>query len=199
MNRLCIFAAALLLLPACSTILDRSTQEVRFETPGAKESMCRVTTGKEGVSYRVHPPEEIILMKTDQQLEVECLADGHRKRTVLIEPVLSSNTFLNFGNGFVPGFALDEHTNAHYVYPDVIAVDFSNIPFKKAEQPAYAVNPSAPSLEHIDPTTGSFPAIHDSDLEPPAPLSERQSKITYSDNQNVTQVYSEPLPTEPVK
>ncbi len=151
-----------------------------FTTPGAVNSMCEIDTGE--VSYKVHPPEEIIMMKTDDQLEVRCLADGNREKIAIIEPVLSNNTFLNLGNGFVPGFALDEHTKAHYIYPDEIIVDFTNIPFKKARQPSYAVNPAAPNIEHIDPTMGGFPAINNSDLDGAPVLKERQSKAYLTNN-----------------
>ncbi len=140
--------------------------------------MCLLKTGH--VTYRVHPPEDITLMKTDQELEVECYADGNRQKTVMVRPLLSSNTFLNLGNGFVPGFALDEHTNAHYLYPDVIAVDFSNIPYQKSAQPHYALNPASPNIEDIDPKRGGMPAIHSSDMDEPAPLEERQSRAFYS-------------------
>lgn len=194
MNRFWLFPA-LLILSSCSTVLDHSTQEVMFETPGAVNSMCKIDTGD--VSYKVHPPEEIIMMKTDDRLEVRCFADGHRQKTVMIEPVLSNNTFLNVSNGFVPGFALDEHTNAHYLYPDVIKIDFTNIPFEKAEQPAYAVNPSAPPIEHLAPKKGVLPAISNEDLQAPEPLKERQSKAYYTNTPET--IYGKELYKEPEK
>ena len=177
MNRFWLLAA-LLILPSCSTLLDRSTQEVQFETPGAVNSMCKIDTGE--VSYKVHPPETITMMKTNDKLEVRCFADGHGQKTLLVEPVLSNNTFLNVSNGFVPGFAIDEHTKAHYIYPNVIVIDFESIPFQKAEQPPYSVNPAAPPIQYLDPKKGSLPAINDSDLAAPKTLQERQSRAYYT-------------------
>ncbi len=189
------FLPALFLMTACSTMMDRTTQEVDFKTPGAKNSMCLLDTGS--VSYKVFPPEKIRLMKTDEELEVRCFADGNREKTVMVRPILSSNTLLNIGNGFAPGLALDEHTNAHYLYPDVVAVDFTNIPYRKADQPTYAGQPDAPDIENIDPKKGGVPAIYSSDLEdthvPPA----RQSKSFYTEQPDAPDY--EPSKPAPVK
>ena len=84
-------------------------------------------------------------------------------------------------NGIVPGFALDEHTNAHYLYPDVVAIDFTNVPYQKATQPSHYLKPGEPNLENIDPKKGGFPAIDESDMKDPAMPPERQSKAFYSE------------------
>lgn len=174
---LCLLA--LFTLNACSTVIDKSTQEVKFVTPGAAESRCYLDTGR--VSYKVNPPEKIILMKTDQELEVRCLADGNREREILVRPILSNHTLLNLGTGFVPGFFIDEHTKAHYLYPDVVSIDFTNIPYEKTTQPVYAQNPATPNVQNIDPKHGGIPAIHESDYDASASPAPRQSRSYYTD------------------
>ena len=141
--------------------------------------MCLLDTGD--VSYRVFPPEETILMKTDEELEVRCFADGNREKTLMVRPILYSNTLLNLGNGFVPGFALDEHTKSHYLYPDVVVVDFTTIPYQKAEQPTHSNRPDAPEIEDIDPTRGGLPALYSSDLTDSHVPPERQNRSFYSE------------------
>ena len=170
-------------------------QEVSFETPGARDSMCVVDTGE--LTYKVYPPETTILMKTSDELVVECFADGNRHRKMVVHPVLSNNTLLNLGNGFIPGFVVDEHTRSNYIYPDIVAVDFTHIPFKKAEQPVYAQNPAAPNVEDIDPVHGGFPAIHQSDLLPPSPLEERESKAYLTETPDAP--YYQPSKPAPIK
>ena len=178
MNRLWLLPV-LFLLSSCSTIIDRTTQEVHFETPGARDSVCFLDTGT--VSYRVYPPDDVILMKTDEELEVRCLADGNREKTIMVRPILSKNTLLNVSNAIVPGLAVDEHTKAHYLYPDVVAIDFTNLPYEKAAQPSHYLKSGEPNVEDIDPKKGGFPAIHESDMEDPAMPPERQSKSFYTE------------------
>lgn len=168
--------AALFCLTSCALLMDGTTQDVRFETPGAENSMCLIRTTDEntdGVAYKAYPPQTMTIMKTAERLVVKCMADGNREKTAIIEPVLSNNTLLNAGNGFVPGLFLDENTNAMYIYPDLIVVDFTTIPYAKAAQPVYSNSPVAPIAGHIDPKVGGWPALYPSDFESAEPLKQR--------------------------
>jgi hypothetical protein len=115
-------------------------------------------------------------MKTDDYLTIHCKADGNREKTVKIAPIVSNNTLLNLGTGVAPGLAVDAHTNSMYLYPDVIAIDFTNVPYEKMPAPTYHNHPVAPSVDKLDPYYGGWPAIYPSDLEDPAPLEKRTGR-----------------------
>ena len=195
MNRL-LLTASILVLASCSTVLDGGpTQEVYFETPGALESKCRVNAGR--IVYDIHPPQTVLIQKTDGPLEVDCMAEGSREKGLTVYPIVSNNTLLNAGTGFT-GLAVDLHTKAPFLYPNVIRVDFTDVPYEKAAQPTYSKNPAAPNIEHIDPHRPSVPALHKSDLDPPAGLRERRRPSPVSSRTAGSNLYGTPVvPPQP--
>ncbi len=140
-------------LSACSSILSESTQDVTFVTPGANDSVCYVDNGD--VTYRVWPPQTIKMSKRSADLEVRCLADGNREKTVVIDPGHNSVTLANALNGFIPGVFIDSQTGALYEYPNTVTVDFTEIASQTMPLPNYhkhlMANPDLFGMEEFRP------------------------------------------------
>ncbi len=135
MFRFFCLASLLILLTACSSAMGRSTQEVRFETPGANDAFCYADNGE--VIYRIITPKTITMTKTSHDLEVHCLADGNREKSITIDPGHEPVVLANALNGFIPGMFIDSQTGAMFTYPDVITVDFRDMPVKAQAKPHY--------------------------------------------------------------
>lgn len=153
MKKMLLAAAALFALSACSTIIDRETQEMTFKTPGAEDSMCIME--RAGLKQRVWPPQTVRVTKNSDIMTVHCVAPGNRARTVSIEPEIAHSMWLNVTNGFVPGFFYDHDSGALFKFPEVVIVDFRGIPATPTPLPAYQrllqENPMLADVEEFRP------------------------------------------------
>lgn len=153
MTRFILSFCAVFLLASCATILDRSTQEMHVETPGAEGAMCYLK--RPGMLQKVYPPQTVRLTKTSDDMEVRCLALGNREKTVMVEAMMSSNVMLNISNGFILGALYDYDTGALFKYPEVVRVDFTGTEANAMPLPDYhkmlLKNPMLQDMEEFRP------------------------------------------------
>lgn len=154
MKRSLSIALAVLVLSACSTVVNRSTQEITLETPGTEGAQCLMEWP--GYRMRVWTPKTVRITKGDGPMEVTCRAPGNREKKVLIEPVTPSSFKMNIFNGFLPGAIYDRESGAMYEYPSKIIVDFTGIIPQEMPMPAYQrmldENPDLMQMEEFHPS-----------------------------------------------
>lgn len=124
----------MLLVTSCASVLDGPVQDIEVITPGAQDSVCYLYV--DGVRHRVYPPETIKILRSQEDLRVDCLAPSNRKKSVIIEPTLSNKieyNALNLGVGAVWDWA----TQAAFAYPARIDVDFTNVKPSAMPLPSY--------------------------------------------------------------
>lgn len=170
--------ALLALLPGCSSVIDKSTQKITIKTPGANESFCYIDNGE--VKYKANPPQPLLITKTSHVMEVRCLADGWREKTLMIEPGIADNFGYNALNLFIPGALIDDHTGAMYQYPEVVVVDFTFIDPQPAPLPAYQKTiEDNPDIHNMEEFRSGWAALQ-SDRREEIPEMRRR---TYTDEQ----------------
>ncbi len=144
---------SLLLLSACSTVIDKSQQEITIETPGAQEALCMLEN--RDMKYKVRAPDTIMITKTQKPINVRCLAPGNREKTIVLEPEISENAIGNIATGVLPGLFVDYETASMYKFPEVVSVDFTDVPAKRMPLPAYQQllneNPMLMEMEEFRP------------------------------------------------
>ena len=173
MTRFFALLTATLALTSCASILQRSTQEVSFLTPGAHDSICLVDNGE--TVYRVLPPQTVTLSKRSHDLKVHCMADGNREKTVVFDPDTQDIALANVFTGFVPGMYYDHESGALYAYPGTIIVDFTDMPAQAMPLPNYeqhiAENPHLFGMEEFHP---GDPALLRDKYDTSEPLKKRE-------------------------
>ena len=120
-------------LASCAYAIDTHIQDVKFVTPGANGSVCFVYV--DGLRYRVHPPQTISVNNTKEDLVVDCLAPGNRRKKVVIEPKIADSTYLNVANAGA-GLPWDAFSGAAFKFPDIVEVDFTHTPVRAEDPPA---------------------------------------------------------------
>ena len=135
-------------LPACGSVMEGATQEVRLETPGAQEAECTLNNG---IRYIGTTGQTLNIQKSRLPLRVECYASGNRYKKIEVE---SEDSDWAAGN--------DHYSGGLYRYPDVITVDFVGIPTIGFELPDYHLNdgpnPYKQSIEDFGPSTPKAPS-----------------------------------------
>ena len=126
---LCLFA-----LGSCAYALDGGTQDVTFVTPGAHNALCYAWV--DDIKYKIRPPTTTNIVKSKNDMRVDCKAPGNRHREVVIASRISNSTNWNVVNGLAPGAAWDAFSGAAYQYPDRVEIDFTNLKTKPQELPA---------------------------------------------------------------
>lgn len=153
MKRYIPIALAVFSLSACSTVIDRSTQEVTLETPGTDGAQCLMEWP--GYRMRVWTPKTVRITKADGPMEVTCRAPGNREKKVAVQPITPSSFTLNIFNGFLPGAVYDRESGAMYQYPDKIVVDFTGTVPQEMPMPDYQrmldENPGLMQMEEFRP------------------------------------------------
>ncbi len=124
------FLSLVLLLTSCAYIIERTDQDITVVTPGAHNSVCYVYVG--GLKYKFRPPQTVKIGKSEDTLVVNCLAPGNRRKSVEVEPDIEAITLLGG-----PGVAWDYLSDALFVYPELIEVDFTGIPATAMPLPAH--------------------------------------------------------------
>lgn len=160
MKNFTCFLFALLFLSACSTVINDSFQKVTVLTPGAENSSCDLS--RDGLLYKVRPPQTITLKNSEEAMTVTCRASGNRVQTLLIEPKLAKEVVYNATTGFVPGFITDYHTGAMFKFPETIIVDFESVPVMAETLPDYQRTPlpeiGLDGIESLGPTRPALSA-----------------------------------------
>ncbi len=132
-SRILLFSSVIA-LSACAYIVDEPTQDLTVITPGAHNAVCDAYINN--IRYRFRPPQTIRVVKSKDDLVLDCLAPGNRRKKVVIEPSIERSFYGNVVTGVVPGAAWDYASEALFVYPSVIEVDFTNTPIREEALPA---------------------------------------------------------------
>ena len=107
------------MLSACAYATDTSVQKITIRTPGAEDAKCLMYV--DGVRYRMHPPETTTIATGKEDLIIDCMAPGNRRKEMVVEPMLSDKAVGNVATAGV-GLAWDYASGALYKYPDVVEV-----------------------------------------------------------------------------
>lgn len=124
---------SVLALGACAYAIEDSVQDVKFVTPGAYNALCYAYVDK--LRYKVRPPQTVNLRNAHHDLIVDCFAPGNRHVKLVIEPHLTKTAALNAANAGV-GLVWDHASGALHKYPDVIEIDFTDVPITDMPLPA---------------------------------------------------------------
>lgn len=129
-------AMALLTLTSCATLLEGSSQKVKFVGVGAEDIRCKLTTNNE-LAYNVEPPEDIWLKRSRLDMTADCWAPGNRHKVFHIPTSLEPWAATNVSNGVVPGVTYDAYSRALFKYPDVVVIDMTDATEKVIAAPNY--------------------------------------------------------------
>ena len=179
------------LLGACAYAIDGAVQDVKFVSPGANGAACNVFV--EGLKHKVKPPQTLNLFKSKEDLVVDCMAPGNRRKVVYIKPQIESSTAWNAANAGI-GLPWDYASAAMYRYPDIIEVNFTDTPVKDPAPPAQN-NPDIRQPENyiLEEFSPSSPQLNrDRDAPPVEILRRGESASSGFDSMNDTAAFSEP-------
>jgi hypothetical protein len=138
-----VFVTSALTLASCGYTVNKSHQDISFETPGAENATCDVYVDK--LRYQVMPPQKVNIMKSENDMEIKCIAPGNRMKTLTVPAKFSYRTVW----GTPAGMAWDYASESMYYYPSVIAIDFSQEATKPNPPPRHN-NPDIVQPEEYD-------------------------------------------------
>jgi hypothetical protein len=150
MNRflnLFFISALLPALAGCATVLDGTTQKIKFSTPGSDDVRC---IADNGLRYSIWANETVSIERSRKPLVIDCYASGNRHIHKVVDSVINSNIAWNVTNAVVPGVGYDNATAAFWSYPDEIVFDFTTIRPPGYPRPVYH------SMELKDLTVGNI-------------------------------------------
>ena len=123
----------LIALGACSYTMDEHIQDLRIVTPGAHGAVCYAYVDK--LKYKFRPPQTLNISKSDEDLIVDCLAPGNRRKEVVIKAQIEQSVYANALTAGA-GAVWDYSSGAMFKYPDVVEVNFENMPSRAEDLPA---------------------------------------------------------------
>lgn len=130
-----------------------------IETPGSYASRCILENGNR---YKADSGVPITIMRSENDLVVDCYGSDNRHRKIVVESTLSDWSVGNVATGVVPGVAYDHVSKALYTYPDIITVDFIGVPGRGYELPQYhdkdMPNPYDTAIESYSPSIPKIPS-----------------------------------------
>ncbi len=146
------YAAVVLLLASCSTVMDGQIQDVTIETVGANNTLCYMQNRE--FSFRFYPPQTLKVTKSADPYTIRCLAPGNREKTIVVAPKVSDNIFWNATN-VGTGVPVDHLSAAMYELPDKIVINFEGMIASGYAQPGYNEffdrNPHLKGMEEFRP------------------------------------------------
>jgi len=158
-----LIVASAALLSGCGTMASGATQDIKLVTPGAWNAQCTLDNG---VRHKVVTGETITVMRSNNDMIVDCYAPGNRHKQMIVKSGGNAWAIGDVATGVVPGVAFDHYAGGLYEYPDVITVDFVGTPTIGFELPDYhnkdAPNPYAQSIEPY--TIGAARTVSDNYL-----------------------------------
>jgi hypothetical protein len=159
-RKISIAVLALLLTAGCATIFEGETQNITLQTPGTDQAVCLLT--RPGSHTRVWAPTTVRITKSRGPMVVDCLAQGNREKILIVTPGTPPSFNRNAAN-LMLGAAYDYETDAMYIYPDRIVMDFTNVPPSPMPLPEYQkMLAEYPELKGMDVTRPGFAALpHD--------------------------------------
>lgn len=183
--RVLLATAALITLSGCSYFAHTALQDIRIETPGAQNAVCYMYV--DGLRYKYRPPQTMTITKSKEDLVVDCVAPGNRRRKVVIEPLRDLHAKGNAVTGVLPGMAWDYASEAGFFYPELIEVDFNGAPLASEALPQHN-NPDIrqPETYQLEEFTPGSPRLNEDRYAPKIPLEKRKKpseKQSYSGGQ----------------
>lgn len=156
-RKISIAAMALLLTAGCATIFEGETQTITLQTPGVDHAVCLLT--RPGSHTRVWTPTTVTITKSRGPMVVDCLAQGNREKILIVRPG-TPKTFNENAANLMIGAAYDYETDAMYIYPDRIVIDFTNVPPSPMPLPDYQkMLAEYPELKGMDVTRPGYAAL----------------------------------------
>lgn len=125
MSRYFVLLILVLILGACAYATDGSIQDLTVETPGAQDSLCHVYV--DDLRYLFYPPQTVNIHKSREDLVIDCLAPGNRRKKKIVEAKIEPNVAGNVATGIVPGTGWDYLSESMFYYPDIVEVDFTGV------------------------------------------------------------------------
>lgn len=135
MKKITMLMVSVGVLSGCATMLEGQSQKLTLLTPGATNAEC--TLYNKDMRYIIRTGETRNIMKSSENLTVDCYAEGNRKRTLIVDSQFEPVALANVANGVVPGVAYDHFSKALYAYPATLTVDFSGVPAQPNDLPEY--------------------------------------------------------------
>lgn len=116
---LCVFALTGTLV-GCSTLINKTFQQVSLSTPGIAGADCVIETPAN--KYRVITPAIVQIERGDDRLDITCHKALYYDAHISVKPQRQGDILLNVANGVVLGAAVDVASKADYAYPHAIAI-----------------------------------------------------------------------------
>ncbi len=135
MKRSVLLLTSLMFLGSCAYTLDGGNQDITVLTPGAENAICFVYV--HNIKYKIRPPTTTNVIKAKENMVVDCMAPGNRRRKVVIEPQLENSAVWNITNGIFIGGAWDYYSRSVFKFPEIIEVDFTNMQARPQKLPAH--------------------------------------------------------------
>ncbi len=168
------FAAVALLLSSCSTVMDGQIQDVTIEAQGAGNVLCYMQNSE--FSFRFYPPQTLKVTRSSDPYTIRCLAPGNREKTLVVEPTISDDAYLNIAT-LGAGALVDHVSSAMYELPERIVVNFEGMEAAGYEEPPYNQffdkNPHLKGLEEFRP--GNPALLRDADGTTSTELRKREA------------------------
>lgn len=147
--------ASVLSLSSCGYAFESSNQEITVLTPGAQNAYCDAYVEK--LRYQIHPPQTLNIHKSDQPMILKCVAPGNRRVELEVPAKISARAVW----GSPAGMAWDYASKSLHQYPNVVAVDFSQVPIVPEEQPKHnAPDIQSPEVHDLEEIKASVPRLN---------------------------------------
>lgn len=166
------FSVLSLSLAGCAFVQDSSIQDIEIRTPGAEGTVCMVYVNK--LEYKVRPPTTLNVSKSKEDLVIDCLAPGNRRKEVYIGAQINPAVY---GNAITAGVtaAWDSLSGAAYIYPSLIEVSFENIPPRPEELPMHdRINKQILEGHKLEEFNNAQPVLHRDSEVPTVPLKKKE-------------------------
>ncbi len=172
---------AILILSGCGSIYNGTTQKMTILTPGAENSECVLEN--DIVKSRAHPPQTIKVKRNRLPLTIVCTAPGNRVKSTILAPKITKAGAYNAITFSIPGAIYDDHSGALYEYPEIVEIDFNNVPTISSPKPKYE-NPiikkdTTTNIEYMGPTNSILPSEKTDNIK--REIAEKENNQNYND------------------
>ena len=116
-------ACSLILVSACSSIVDGHSQKLTFESNPAGAD-CTLTRHGEVIG-KFTTPSQLTVTKTKYDIDVVCKKDGYEDATDHVKSDVAAATFGNIIIGGGVGWFIDSATGADNKYQEVNVITFT--------------------------------------------------------------------------
>jgi hypothetical protein len=139
-----VFAASLLSLNACATIVSGNDETVAVTPPAVQAANCKLQNGKG--EWNVTSTPGTTMVKTGSgNMTVTCEKDGYEKGSSIYASNIKGWIWGNLGFGGLIGVVVDLSTGAGYEYPKAMPVAMKKIDPVAAGAPTVPAARPAPA------------------------------------------------------